>query len=221
MPDANAGPGKGPEVKLMTRIRDEWGAAIAEACKASTVPEAFLAALVANETGGDPNAKRFEHGVLAALWEVFQGRKAAYGSIGRDTLLQHVGLAVGADPALSPHNFAGMFAAALQFVDGLATSWGLTQVMGYEAIVFGVSFSDLQNPVFGLRVSLRMLAQFAERYELDLAKNFSELLDCWNTGRPHSPTADPQYIPNGLARMQIYQELPPGGENPHTGAMSA
>jgi hypothetical protein len=197
------------EIELMTRIRDKWGATIADARKNAAIPEAFLAALVANETGGNADAKRFEHGVLAALWEVLQGRKAAYGSIGRDDLFNHIALAVGTQPPLSASGLVGRISNALQFVDGLATSWGLTQVMGYEAIVFGVSFADLQNPVYGLRTSLRMLSQFAERYQLDLGKDFSELLDCWNSGRPHSPTADPQYIPNGLLRMQIYQTLLP------------
>jgi hypothetical protein len=194
---------------LMTRIRTNWGAKIAQACAASSVPESFLAALVANETGGDPNAQRVEHGVLVSLWEVLLGRKEAYGSIQRDDLYHHIVTSIGPQPPLTSSGLEGRISHALQFVDGLATSWGLTQVMGYEAIVFGVTFADLQIPLFGLRTTLRMTSQFAERYQLDLAKDFGQLFDCWNSGRPHSPTADPQYIPNGLARKQIYEQLEP------------
>jgi len=52
------------------------------------------------------------------------------------------------------------------------------------------------------------LADFAARNTLDLTRDFSQLFDCWNTGRPHAPTADPQYIPNGLRRMELYKALP-------------
>jgi hypothetical protein len=198
-----------PDIALMTRIRTEWGATIAQACAASSVPPALLAALVANETGGDPHAKRFERGVLASLWEVLQGRKEAYGSLGRVELLAFIVNASASAGPVSGAGFPSQLASALQRLDGLATSWGLTQIMGYEAIVFGVSFADLQNPLFGLRTSLRMLSQFAEHNDLDVTRNFSELLDCWNTGRPHSVRVDHQYLADGLARMKIYQELEP------------
>jgi hypothetical protein len=195
---------------LMTRIQAEWGAMITEVSKTSTVPPAFLAALVANETGGNPHETRFERGALAALWEVLLGRKEAYGSIRRDDLFDHISAAVGAQPPISSAGLLGPITGALRFVDGLATSWGLTQIMGYEAIVFGISFTDLQNPLIGLRTSLKMVSQFASRDDLDVRRDFSQMFDCWNTGRPHAPTADPQYIPNGLARMKIYEEVASG-----------
>jgi hypothetical protein len=201
--------GDAENLALMTRIHDKWAISIADACRTSSVPEPFLAALVANETGGDPYGKRFEHGVLASLWEVLQGRKAAYGSIHRDDVVHYIAPASAIVGSLPPSGFASAVTASLQRLDSLASSWGLTQIMGYEAIVFGVTVSDLQVPAYGLKTTLRMLGEFAERYQLDLAKDFSQLLDCWNSGRPHSPTADPAYIPKGLQRMQIYQELLP------------
>ena len=57
---------------------------------ASSVPASFLGALVANESGGNVLAKRFEPAVLAHLWEVLLGRKAAYGTIGRTDLVAFV-----------------------------------------------------------------------------------------------------------------------------------
>jgi hypothetical protein len=84
--------------------------------------------------------------------------------------------------------------------------------MGYEAIAFHLDgAARLADPASELPVTLRMLADFAHRFGLDLTASSStaagELFDCWNSGRPHAPTVDPQYIPNGLARMKIYQQL--------------
>jgi hypothetical protein len=202
---------------LMTSIRTKWGGTIAEACKSSTVPESFLAALTANESGGNPDAKRFEHGVLTSLWDVLAGRKAAYGSLGRSDIVNFIATQPVGPALVAAPGSTSIITRAVQRLDGLATSWGLTQVMGYEAIVFSIDTSDLLVPLSGLRVSLRMISQFATVRDLDVTKNFDELFDCWNTGRPHSPTADPQYIPNGLARMQLYESL----LHPDTGAVSA
>jgi hypothetical protein len=202
------------EVALMTRIRSAWGTAIAQACAASSVPPSFLAALIANESGGNANARRFEKGVLDSLWEVLLGRAPAYGSLKRDDLLRFI-----QPPALPPVGSSVTVATAtvggapqlpdsMQRLDSLATSYGLTQVMGYEAITFHLDgVTRLQDPDGELPISLNMLADFARRFGLDLAADFPEMFDCWNTGRPHRPTADPQYIPNGLARKAIYEGL--------------
>jgi hypothetical protein len=193
--------------ELMQSIKTKWGAAIADTCHTSSVPPAFLAALIAGESGGNENAKRFEPRVLAALWEVLLGRKAAYGSISTRHLIQFVGNTP-AIPSVTPQSLP---ADALQRLDSLATSWGLTQIMGYEVLdplLNAGSVKDLQTPATELPTTLRMMAQFAQRLGLDVTKDFSEMFDCWNTGRPHAPTFDPQYIPNGIARMAIYEALP-------------
>jgi hypothetical protein len=183
------------EIKLMQDIRAKWGGSIHTACLSSTVPEIFLAALVANESRGEENAKRFEGHVLLALWEVLMHRQPKYGSI---TFVQ-VANVVSTDGSTYP----GM----LTKLDGLATSWGLTQIMGYESIALGVGMPSLQTPTGNLQTALRMQAEFADHYGLDLAADFEKLFDCWNSGRPHAPTADPDYIPNGMARMKLYQDL--------------
>jgi hypothetical protein len=198
-----------PNVPLMKSIGAKFGVVIADACHSSSVPESFLAGLVANETGGNPNAKRFEKGVLASLWEVLQGRAAHYGSIGRADLNQYILPA--AEDLNHPADLHGFlsdhFLTAIQRLDSLATSWGLTQIMGYEAIAFDIEVPILESPDAGLRYTCRLLALMGSGRGLDLSKDFSEMFDCWNTGRPHAPTADPKYIPNGLARMQIYETL--------------
>lgn len=202
-------------LELMQTIRAQWGDAIVLACASSSVPPSFVAALIANESGGNPGAKRFEKGVLVALWEVLLGRAPAFGSIKRDDLLRFLcpapkPILPGTNISISATTVGGVPALpdSMLRLDGLATSYGLTQVMGYEAVALHLDgFTRLASPAGELPVTLNMLADFAHRFALDLRADFSELLDCWNSGRPHAPTADPRYIPNGLARMQIYQEL--------------
>jgi len=204
------------KTSLMEMIHAKYGELLAAVVQSSSVKPEFLAALIANESGGDPNAKRFEPGVFAALGEVLLGYKASYGSIGaEDLLLFAVPAPVSSDgpgddraegDALSAarHVFTGQ----VQRMASLATSFGLTQVMGYESIAFHTNGVEaLQNPLSSLVITVKMLSQFASRFGLDLSKDFSAAFTCWNTGRPHSPTADPQYVPRGLERLQIYQHL--------------
>lgn len=200
---------------LMAKIRSAYGVLLEQTCKASSVPPAFLAALIANESGGDPNAKRFEGGVLASLWEVLLARKANFGSISRAALLDFIWPSTVAPFTASAGILSTTAVVAqrgipdsLLRLDGLATSHGLTQVMGYEAIAFHLpDFLQLRDPGGELSVTLKMLADFAQRFGLDLAGDFAQLFDCWNTGRPHAQTADPQYIPKGLERMKIYADM--------------
>jgi hypothetical protein len=193
--------------ELMAGIKTRWGALLDSAAQTTSVPESFLAALVANESGGNPDAKRFEPAVFAALAEVLLGRKAAYGSLGGLDVRRFAFPAEisAANPIIDASQIIGV----VERLESLATSWGLVQIMGYEAIPFHLEgAAALQSPASELPIALKMLAQFSAHDGLDLAKDFSELFDCWNTGRPHAPTFDPQYIPRGLARKTIYESLP-------------
>lgn len=194
------------ESLLMRNIGMRYGVLIAAACKMTDIRESFVAALVANESGGDSMAKRFEHGVLNSLWDVLMGRKANYGSIGAVNLYAYLTPEDGgsADETMQD---------SLRKLDGLATSWGLTQIMGYEILdqqltgQMGLHPNIMQSPQVSVRYTVSMLSQISRAKGLKLFANFSELFDCWNTGRPHAPTADPNYIPNGLARMDIYDSM--------------
>jgi hypothetical protein len=212
-----------PDAVLMSMIHQKWGPEIAQACSVrgtwnvSAIPQAFLAALVANESGGNPDARRFEKGVLAALWEVLAGRSAAYGSIHRSELVAYVTVPPLSDPPAG--GIPAAVTAALLRLDGLATSWGLTQIMGYEALAMNTPIANLKWPNASLLWTLRMLRDFEHRWKLPDGVDCEEMFRCWNTGRPHAPTADPNYVPRGLARMKIYAALlgdvpPPGGEPP-------
>lgn len=192
-----------PNLELMQKIKAEWGLQIAAACDLSSVPAAFLAALIANESGGNINAKRIEHSVLASLWEVLLGRTAAYGSIKRLDLVAYI-TGLTAPPINQPANLPGD---AFQRLDALAASWSLTQIMGYHALEFDVTIARLASAEGNLSVATQMLVKFAAQFSLDVAKDFEALFRCWNGGHPTAKTFDPQYVPNGLARMALWSSL--------------
>ena len=196
------------EQDLMLSIYTNYGVAIAAACQKSSVPPSFLGALIANESGGNRLAKRFEKAVLIDLWNVLLGRAPAYGSIGALDLKHYVaGTLMSGDSRFSSTTLPPD---AFNRLDSLATSWGLTQIMGYEVFDFAsvlLSVDKLQTIEGSLQVSILMLARFAQRFSFDLATDAKDLFDCWNTGRPHAQTFDPAYIPNGLARMKLYQSV--------------
>ena len=92
----------------------------------------------------------------------------------------------------------------------LASSWGFTQIMGYHLIGRKGTVRDLLDAAFNFRLAIELLAEFAGRYELDLAREFEEMFRCWNTGSPYGVTFDPEYARKGLVRMEIYREIARG-----------
>jgi hypothetical protein len=199
------------------------------------MPE-FLAALTANESGGDPRAKRFEPGVYRRLKEVAAGHLAGYGGITKSLLDSEIAKAQssasqaptagserppedqaetpGGDGAERPKatpstssqgpSIAGF---ADDFIRRLATSWGLTQIMGYHLIGRGEPIDRLLDPAFHYRVAVELLESFAARHHLDPRRDFEALFRCWNTGRPDGQTTDPAYAAKGLRRIELYRQL--------------
>lgn len=205
------------ERRLVGRVFRRWHGAITEACRYSSVPPEFLGALVANESGGNPQVIRFEPTVYRHLQAVAQGKRAAYAGLSRRDLDSEV--------AEMLHPKAGSFHAA--FLTGpfrgpgtpelaaredealreLASSWGLTQIMGYHLVGRPGTVRDLLEPRFHFRLALELLAQFAEYYQLDLKDELAELFRCWNTGQPYGQTFAPDYVEKGLRRMATYRTL--------------
>jgi Transglycosylase SLT domain len=194
--------------ELMASIREHWDAAIEEATAASSVPPAFLAALIANESGGKNEAQRFEPAVFEHLKEVLLGTRPHFAPAGIKRPLMKSDLLAYCAPGSADAPRAD-FDSELQTLHNLATSWGLTQIMGWHLVEFqsGLGVSWLATPGGNLQFATRLLAWFAEHYQLDLSADFDPLLHCWNAGEPGNPTFDPQYVPNGLARLELYREL--------------
>jgi hypothetical protein len=180
------------DVALMAKIRQNFSPFIKPAIEGTPYPESFLAALVANESGGDLAAGRFEPGVFWELSFTFTGRKTAFGSITTDKLKEYLG--------------NGATDKAVAALINLATSAGPTQIMGYQSLARGYPLAELYNLATHFKRAIEILDDF--RKQFDLVPVYGETYDvffrCWNTGRPDGKTFDPNYVPNGLLRMQIY-----------------
>jgi len=208
------------ERRLVERVYERCHQNILQACAYSSVPPEFLGALTANESGGNAKAARFEPAVYRHLKAVVSGEAPAYAGIRAGEL--------DAEIAEMLHPKAGDFHARFltapfaeqhraeiaaleeEALRELASSWGFTQIMGYHLIGRKGTVRDLLDAAFNFRLAIELLAEFAGRYELDLAREFEEMFRCWNTGSPYGVTFDPEYARKGLLRMEIYREIARG-----------
>jgi len=219
----SAGPAERPmadatrERRLAERVFVRCHRVISELCRYSSVPPEFLGALVASESGGNPKAVRFEPAVYRHLKSVAEGKRPTYAGLARRDLDEelaemlhpkassfHAVFLTGSFRAAHARELAASHDEALR---ELATSWGFTQIMGYHLVGRTGTVRDLLEPQFHFRLGLELLAQFAERYQLDLAREFPEMFRCWNTGQPYGETFDPAYVEKGLGRMHLYREM--------------
>jgi len=197
--------------ELMAAIREKYGSFIDAAVAGTPFPASLVAALVANESGLNEAAARFEPAVFGELAFVLTGRKAAFGSIGAQDLgewLGRVSMDKGNGGRLSPQ------AAVVLALQNLATSWGPTQIMGYQAVAGKYDLSELPNLQTHFHRAVAMLEDFRKRFNLAIEQGIAggmagnsaaAFFTCWNTGSPHGATFDPHYAANGLARMAEYE----------------
>lgn len=205
------------DAELMQQIFDKYhGGILAPAVTGKPLPESFLAALVANESGGNPNALRFEPAVFLALGEVLIGQKSNYfpagcqHPLGSADLISYAWPAESVPPGTTAPVIAGGFIAGLKRLQQLATSYGLTQIMGWHAVEMSKPFGVLTGgPVGQIGFTVELLTYFANRYTLNMAADFEAMLRCWNTGKPAGATFDLAYVPNGLHRMGLYEAILP------------
>jgi hypothetical protein len=186
------------ELELMRQISKTMGDAIVSAFKGSSIPPAFVAALVANESGGYAAASRFEAGAFADLALTFAGFKPAFGSIATQELET---IMAGFGPAQ-----------VIMKLRNFATSWGPTQIMGYQSITRHYPLSELTQISTHFKHTAELLAEFLGESKLPIVtamprEMLAVLFRCWNTGRPDGLTTDPDYLSKGFSRMMIYENL--------------
>jgi hypothetical protein len=198
-----------PEFALMQRVKSVCGSWIDEAVNGTPYPPALLAALAANETGGDPTKSRFESTVYVSLSQVLVGLRENFGSITKVPILEAV---------TTGYNEMSFPTTLLRLMN-FATSWGPTQIMGYQAIAGGYSIAELTNLQTCFKRTREMLEAFAKQWKIlsgvVLVPGMVAFPDavseaffrCWNTGKPTGVTFDACYVLNGLMRMKIYQLL--------------
>jgi hypothetical protein len=202
---------------LVRRVYTRCHEFIQEACRSSSVRPEFLGALTANESGGNPAAVRFEPSVYRHLKAVAAGESPRYGGICAQPLCEELAEALHPKTGEFHERFlnslftAGQASELSRLADEalreLASSWGFVQIMGFHVMGRHATVRDLLDPRFHYHLANQLLAEFAESYQLDLARDFEELFHCWNTGRPDGRTTDPTYVRHGLMRMEIYRAL--------------
>lgn len=178
---------KSQNKKLAQRILTKAGPSIAAACKNTLVPTAFLAGLISVENAGlDPDAKRFEPGIFSKLKRVHDGKLSQFNGIKRSDL-------------------SGLSEAALR---NLATSFGLTQIMGFHVIATfknTITVDDLRDPAQHLNFGVQFIKKEAGPHLANRA--FDKVLRIHNTGKPNGVTFDPNYVANALGVMREYETL--------------
>jgi hypothetical protein len=169
---------------LMGKVQHNYGAEVDTICRKHRLPPEYFKALILLECGGQkPAPSRFEAGVLEKLQAIQAGTLDRYSGI-------------------TAAHLQGRSAAELRL---LATSWGPMQIMGYHALLMGVSVDDLkgQKAVFyGIKWSKELYGRYLREYRLKDAFHFH------NRGRPYPSlgppqTHDPYYVDRGL----IYAEV--------------
>lgn len=210
------------DTELMQVIKERMGDYIAGAVEGSAIPASLVAALVANESGGNLAATRFEPEVFGSLARVVAAHKSAFepagikAPIGGSDLLAYicpVRPMAGGQVAQPPATVAtkNVSDSILSLIN-LATSWGPTQIMGWHALEFNFPLGELSAIGTHFDRTMQLLEWFCQKYGITkdvLGPNTMEmyLFHCWNTGQPHGVTADPNYAANGLARMALYEAL--------------
>lgn len=193
------------EQELMQKIKTTCGPWIMEAIAltpsgTAAYPAALLAALTANESGGDPKVTRFESSVFAQLAQVLVGHKANFGAIGAEDL----------EEAVWPEVGTGLKPAMVSLLN-FATSWGPTQIMGYQALAGHYDLAELPNLHTHYKHVIETLEDFRRRFKLPIigvpALVWEPFFHCWNAGSPDGKTFDPNYTSRGLDRMTLYTTL--------------
>ena len=189
------------EHRLVRRVFARCDGFIQEACGSSSVRPEFLGALTASESGGNPAAVRFEPSVYRHLKAVAAGESPRYVGICAQALCEELAEVLHPKTGEFHEKFLNSLFTASQASElsrladealrELASSWGFVQIMGFHVIGRHGTVRDLLEPRFHYHLANQLLAEFAESYQLDLAREFEELFRCWNTGRPDGRTRIP------------------------------
>lgn len=198
------------ERELMQKIHRELGARLQQETKLTPFTPALLAALVANESAGRSQATRFEKRVFSRICLAAVGEKEFRDPSLSRKIVQREWL-IDADHALAEGKkqpgYFSIMALGLEQFKRLATSYSYTQIMGWHALEWHWPLGELLDPALHFQHVLELLGWFRDHYQLDPSTDTEKFFRCWNTGRPHGKTYDPNYVPNALQRMKLYQEV--------------
>lgn len=152
------------------------------AVRNTEIPASYLAALISLESHppGNRRSRRFEPRVYQRLLELKNDGRA-FAKIDR-------------------HRVRNLSDAELR---ELATSYGLTQIMGYHCLDLGCSIQDLS----GSYHLLWSVAYIRRNYLSPMLKrDWASCFRIHNTGRAEGATSRDDYAEKGLLRMRYYAE---------------
>ncbi len=164
----------------MLEIYRNMNKEIWQASYGTMIPESYLASIISLETFpiGNRRSKRFEEHVYRSLLD-----------------LKYLG-----------KNFAKIPQAKVKYLNDqelklYATSYGLTQMMGFHCLKIGCKIDELMGPY-----QLQWAVVWMEKNYGHYARlgRFSECFRIHNTGRPTGRTHRHDYVERGLKRMNYY-----------------
>lgn len=167
---------------LMLHLYHSLNEEIDEAVEGTEIPPEYLAALISLEShpAGNRDSRRFEPGIYERLLE-----------------LKYSGEPFGYIPRRKVENLND------EKLRELATSYGLTQIMGYHCLELGCSIEDLKGE-FHL---LWAVAYIRDHYGKQVKqKDWDACFRIHNTGRADGTTARKDYVEKGLRRMEYYRK---------------
>lgn len=164
----------------MLQIYREYHLDIERATVGTQIDPGYMAAIISLESHppGNRRSERFEAWVYERLIDLkLNGR--AFGTIPRNRI-----------DTMSDSELKRM-----------ATSYGLTQIMGYHCLDLGCSVDDLRG-----EYHLQWAVVYMMRHYGDRAKNkdWTACFRIHNTGHPRGTTGRKDYVERGLARMFYY-----------------
>jgi hypothetical protein len=172
------------------QIFTRFGTLIHAACSRSIVPRSFLAGFIGVEAGVDsngqiiPEATRFEPHVYERLRAVRDGLIGSYNKITR----------------------ADIAALSDDAIRNLATSWGITQIMGWHTVHnLDCTIADLRDPEKHLHYTVALILLTAERFVT--RNDWPSVLRIWNTGSANGKTYHEDYVDNALLVKQCYEQI--------------
>ncbi|MBE7440546.1 MAG: hypothetical protein HS115_18995 [Spirochaetales bacterium] len=163
--------------------------AIARAVIGTDLTVPYLAALISLESHppGNSDSARFEAKIYERLLRAQAGEP--YGQITARELSGH------SDGELRE----------------LATSYGLTQIMGFHCLRLGCSIIDLKGPYHLEWASAWMQRMYGKHAR---KKDWTSCFRIHNTGRPNGKTHRADYVEKGLLRMAYYEKWMKHGGDP-------
>jgi hypothetical protein len=166
---------------IMLHLYHKLHVEIERATMGTDIAPAYLAAIVSLESHppGNRSSERFEPYVYQRLVDLKNDNRA-FGKIKRESLV---------------------FMSDAE-IRQLATSYGLTQVMGFHCLELGCSIQDLKGPYhlqWAVGYMMRHYGPHARK------RDWNACFRIHNTGLPDGTPARKDYVDQGLMRMQYYQ----------------